>query len=109
MKTRIRTHTCGELRLAHAGKKVTLAGWVDRRRDHGGVVFIDLRDRYGKTQVLFDTTKPALAAVADLRPEFVVSVVGEVVARGPEWKNPKLATGEIEVVAESVEVLNPAA
>jgi aspartyl-tRNA synthetase len=110
MKTRIRTHTCGELRLADAGKTVTLAGWVDRRRDHGGVVFVDLRDRYGKTQVLLDAGNAALRAKIDeLRPEFVIAVTGEIVARGPEWKNPKLATGEIEVAARSLEILNRAA
>jgi aspartyl-tRNA synthetase len=110
--TRLRTHTCGELRLADAGTRVRIAGWVDRRRDHGGVVFIDLRDRYGKTQVLFGHAPmdaELRAKVDELRPEFVVAVEGKVVARGPEWKNPKIPTGEIEVLAESVEVLNRAA
>jgi aspartyl-tRNA synthetase len=112
MKTRIRTHTCGELRLAHAGREVTIAGWVDRRRDHGGLVFVDLRDRYGKTQVLFDreAAEPAMRAKIDeLRPEFVVSVTGEVVAREAAFKNPKLATGEIEVRCGALEILNRAA
>ncbi len=107
--TRKRTHTCGELRLAHAGSAVTLCGWVDRRRDHGQLVFVDLRDRYGKTQVAIDlSTLDAAArpAAEALRAEFVVRVEGEVKAREAGQRNAKLPTGEIEVVARSLAILN---
>jgi aspartyl-tRNA synthetase len=99
-----RTHTCGELRRDHAGSAVTLNGWVDTRRDHGGVVFIDVRDRYGLTQVVCDAEKTPV--VSDLRPEFVVSVHGHVRLRPSDAINPARTTGEIEVVAEHVEILN---
>ncbi|HVY62980.1 MAG TPA: aspartate--tRNA ligase, partial [Planctomycetota bacterium] len=109
LKTRKRSHTCGELRAAQAGQKVTLAGWVDRRREHGQLVFVDLRDRYGKTQVTIDLSTldaEQKAVVEHLRSEFVIQVQGEVSARAPEQKNPKLATGEIEVLARSIAILN---
>ncbi|MCB9915470.1 MAG: aspartate--tRNA ligase [Planctomycetes bacterium] len=98
-----RTHTCGELRTAHVGAQVRLNGWVDGRRDHGGVYFLDLRDRYGTTQVVIDEE---LTGEVKLGPEDVVGVWGEVVARGAENRNPALATGEIEVLAKRVEVLS---
>ncbi|HYE96480.1 MAG TPA: aspartate--tRNA ligase [Rubricoccaceae bacterium] len=103
-----RTHTCGDLRPAHVGQTVTLKGWVDTRRNLGGLVFADLRDRYGLTQVVFAeaTSAEAYATAAKLRGEDVVSVVGEV--RERESKNPDLPTGEIEVYVSSVEVLNVA-
>jgi aspartyl-tRNA synthetase len=99
-----RTHTCGELRPEHAGKAVTLNGWVDTRRDHGGVVFIDVRDRYGTTQVVCDSDETPL--VSELRPEFVVSVQGNVRLRPPDAVNPSRPTGGIEVVAAKLEILN---
>ncbi len=104
-----RTHTCGELRKADAGKTVTLNGWVHKWRDHGGLLFIDLRDRYGVTQVVF---KPDLLdektvnEASHLRAEFVISVEGEVNARPEGMANPDMATGEIEVVANKMTVLN---
>lgn len=103
-----RTHTCGALRPADAGKRVTLCGWVDSRRDHGSLVFIDLRDAFGLTQLVFDLEDSAKAGVdaADkLRGEDVIAVTGSVRIRvgGP---NPRLATGEVEVVVESLDVLN---
>lgn len=102
-----RTHTAGALRADDVGKEVRLAGWVNRRRDHGGLIFIDLRDRWGITQVTFDPERSELFARAEsLRPEWSVSVSG-VVARRPEGnENPDLATGEIEVVASDLRVLN---
>jgi aspartyl-tRNA synthetase len=101
-----RTHTCGELREAHIGQTVTLNGWVNTYRDQGSLVFIDLRDRYGITQVVFDTGHPdLLAAARELRSEFVVAVRGQVVHREGR-ENPKLATGTIEVKAEEMQVLN---
>lgn len=105
-----RTHTCGALRPEHVGQTVTLKGWVDTRRDLGGLVFIDLRDRYGMTQVVFSpqTAAEAHARAERLRSEDVVSVVGRVRRRDPEQVNPRLATGEVEVWAESLEVLAPA-
>jgi aspartyl-tRNA synthetase len=108
LKTLYRTHTCGELRASHAGKTVTLAGWVHRRRDQGGLVFLDLRDRYGFTQVRVseEENAAALAAAAKVRPEFVVQVEGEVRARPKEARNSKLATGDVEVSARSIKVLS---
>ncbi|NJK78725.1 MAG: aspartate--tRNA ligase [Chloroflexaceae bacterium] len=105
-----RTHTCGELRSEHAGQEVTLAGWVHSRRDHGSLIFLDLRDRYGLTQVVFDVAQvpEAHAIAAQVRSEFVIQVQGTVVLRAPEAINPELATGEIEVKAHTVTVLNPA-
>jgi aspartyl-tRNA synthetase len=103
-----RTHHCNELRAAHAGQEVALAGWVDSRRDHGGVIFIDLRDREGLTQVVFRPEEfPEVAASAHtLRSEDVVQVIGKVALRLEGTQNPKLGTGEIEVVASSLNILN---
>ena len=103
-----RTHTCGELRAGDIGKTVALNGWVQVRRDLGGVIFIDLRDRYGKTQVVFNPSRsPEAHAVAEtLRNEFVVAVRGIVEARPAGTLNPELPTGEIDVLVERVELLN---
>jgi aspartyl-tRNA synthetase len=105
-----RTHTCGELRADRVGTRVTLCGWVHRRRDHGGLVFIDLRDRYGVTQVVFHPEPdPALHARAhDLRAEYVVQVSGEVRSRPPETENRDLPTGQVEVVCSALTVANTA-
>ena len=103
-----KTHSCGELRAAHVGQTVTLSGWVHRQRDHGGVTFIDLRDRYGLVQVVGDPGNEDAKPIQDARTEWVLQVTG-VVRRRPEGaENPHLATGEIEVAASKVEVLNPA-
>ena len=106
----LKTHGCGELRPAHAGQTVTLAGWVHRRRDHGGLTFIDLRDRSGLIQVVFnpETNAEAHAQAQDLRGEWVVQIAGPVGPRPEGTENPKLATGEIEVSAASLTVLNQA-
>jgi len=103
-----RTHHCNELRASNTGQEVTLAGWVDSERDHGGVIFVDLRDREGITQVVFRPEEsPETAALAhSLRAEDVVKVVGSVALRVDGTQNPKLATGEIEVVAASLTILN---
>jgi aspartyl-tRNA synthetase len=105
-----KTHTCGELRGAHAGQTVTLAGWVHRRRDHGGVAFIDLRDRFGLTQVVInpDLPKATLELVSNVRSEWVLQVTGKVQYRPAGMQNPRMPTGEVEVCASSVVVLNPA-
>ena len=103
-----RTHTCAELSAADVGKTVRLSGWIHRRRDHGGVLFIDLRDHYGITQIVADEDNPVQGLLDSLRLESVITVTGEVVARAPEAINPKLATGEIEVVAREVEVQSQA-
>jgi aspartyl-tRNA synthetase len=105
-----KTHTCGELRASHAGQTVTLAGWVHRRRDHGGVVFVDLRDRYGLVQVVFNPSLPkeTLDEIANVRFEWVLQITGLVHKRPDGMDNPKMATGEIELVASAVTVLNPA-
>jgi aspartyl-tRNA synthetase len=104
----LRTHTCGELRAEDAGAAVTLTGWLNRRRDHGPLIFVDLRDRYGVTQVAVDaTTHPAAHAVlSGARAEYVLQIKGLVRARPAEARNPDLQTGDIEVVAEEAEVLN---
>jgi len=106
----LRTHTAGELRAADTGKNVTLAGWVDRRRDHGDVTFIDLRDRYGKTQIVANASEQskAHAALKDARSEWVLQVRGTVRPRPEGTRNPKLATGDVEVAADDVVVLNEA-
>ena len=103
-----RTHHCNELRATNVGQDVKLAGWVDSRRDHGGVIFIDLRDREGRTQIVFRPEEfPEVAASAHtLRSEDVVQITGKVVRRLEGTQNPKLATGEIEVVASSLNILN---
>ncbi|MFH1143370.1 MAG: aspartate--tRNA ligase [Candidatus Eisenbacteria bacterium] len=109
--TALRSHTCGELRAADLGCRVTLTGWVNRVRDHGGVFFLDLRDREGITQVVTrpgEASPELLAALGSLRPEFVVRIAGVVAARPEGMVNRDRATGEIEVVAERVETLAPA-
>ncbi|MBM4412817.1 MAG: aspartate--tRNA ligase [Chloroflexi bacterium] len=105
-----RTHTCGELRAHHDSQSVILAGWVHRRRDHGPLIFVDLRDRYGLTQVVFDAANDASvhAIASEARSEFVLQVTGNVRKRPAEAINPELGTGEIELVATAVSVLNPA-
>ena len=102
-----RTHTCGELTKADIGKEVVLFGWVDNRRDHGGAVFIDLRDREGVTQVVFEQdVRPEVHELAgQLRLEYCVGIRGKVVSRGGNV-NPKLPTGEIEVHATELEIFN---
>ena len=106
--TLLRTHTCGELTAANVGQIVTVCGWVDTYRDHGGGLFIDLRDRYGKTQVFFGPGggEEQLALARSLRSEFVIAVTGKVAHRPEGTVNPKLATGEIEVRAQSLVILN---
>ena len=103
-----RTHTAGELNATHIGRTVTLAGWVANRRDHGGLIFIDLRDRYGITQTVYDPTENQDAwKVADtFRSEFVVKLIGIVRARPDGQTNDKLSTGDIEVIITHAEVLS---
>jgi aspartyl-tRNA synthetase len=105
-----RTHTCGELRASDIGKSVTLTGWVDTRRDLGGVVFIDLRDRYGKTQVVFNPQNSSSVhdLAGALRSEYVISVTGTVEHRPGNSENPDLATGDIDVMATELTILNKA-
>jgi aspartyl-tRNA synthetase len=104
----LRTHEAGTLRAAHTGQTVTLTGWVAKRRDHGGVAFIDLRDASGVVQVVA-RDEVLTGAAHDLRSEYVVKVVGEVTAREDRNINPDLPTGEVEVVAGAIEVLNESA
>ena len=105
-----KTHNCGELGATNVDQKVTIAGWVHRRRDHGGVIFLDLRDRYGIVQVTVNpnASKETLEHVANVRMEWVLQVTGTVHRRPPGMENPKMVTGAIEIIAESVEVLNQA-
>jgi aspartyl-tRNA synthetase len=103
-----RTHTCGELRKEDVGKTVRVSGWVHRIRDHGGLLFIDLRDHYGITQAVADPKSPAFARAETLKPEWVVRIDGEVVARSQETINPNLPTGEVEVRIKSLDVLSEA-
>ncbi|MBE9043646.1 aspartate--tRNA ligase [Pleurocapsales cyanobacterium LEGE 10410] len=104
----MRTNYCGELRAEHIDQTVTIFGWVDRRRDHGGVIFIDLRDRTGTVQIVSDPqrTPQSYADAEPLRSEYVVKAVGQVSQRPPESLNDKLPTGQVEIYAESIEVLN---
>ncbi|MBF9044155.1 aspartate--tRNA ligase [Rhodobacterales bacterium HKCCE4037] len=102
-----RSHTCAALTAANVGDTVRLSGWVHRRRDHGGVIFIDLRDHFGITQVLCDPDSPVFAEVEKLRSEYCIRIDGVVKARDPELVNPKLPTGEIEVFIRDMEVLGP--
>jgi len=101
-----RTHTCGELRKENENQNVSLMGWVDRRRDHGGLIFIDLRDRYGTTQIQINPDSPAYEEAKSLRSEFVVAFKGRVRLRPEGMVNNKLLTGEIELMAEEMEILN---
>ena len=100
-----RSHTCAELTAANVGQTVRLSGWVNRVRDHGGILFIDLRDHYGITQVLCDPDSAAFADVEKVRSEWCIRIDGEVKARDPELVNAKLPTGEVEVFVRSIEVL----
>ena len=106
----MRTHTCGELTKNDIKKTVELCGWVHRRRDHGGIIFIDLRDRYGLTQVTFDpeVDKQAWQEADKLRSEWVIKTKGKVVARPKDMINPKLKTGEIEVEIDELKILSKA-
>ncbi|TKW67584.1 MAG: aspartate--tRNA ligase [Paracoccus denitrificans] len=103
-----RSHTCADLTAKNAGETIRLSGWVHRVRDHGGVLFVDLRDHYGMTQVLADSDSPAFAAMEKLRAETVIRVDGRVKLRDESLVNPKLPTGEIEVYTTEIEVLGPA-
>ncbi len=103
-----RTHTCGELRAGDVGRTVRLSGWVHRKRDHGGLLFIDLRDHYGLTQCVFHAGSPALAAAEAVRLESVITVTGAVVAREPSAINPKLPTGEVEIAVQALTVQSAA-
>src|SRR3954463_8397519 len=101
-----RTHTCGALRIGDAGVTARLAGWVHRKRDHGQLLFVDLRDHYGITQCVIDISSPLFAEVDGLRLESVVSFTGKIVERSPDTVNPNLATGEIELVIDAYELLS---
>ncbi|TMH37107.1 MAG: aspartate--tRNA ligase, partial [Betaproteobacteria bacterium] len=103
-----RTYYCGRIDRKHLGETVTVCGWVHRRRDHGGVIFIDLRDREGLIQVVCDPDRPVTFAVAEkLRNEFVISATGRVRPRPEGTVNPNLSSGEVEVLAHEIEILNP--
>ena len=104
----LKTVDCGDLREGDIDSKPTLAGWVSRRRDHGGIIFVDLRDRSGVVQVVFNPeTSPQAYAVADeLRPEWVLQVTGTVQTRPAGSENPAMATGTVEVMAEEASILN---
>jgi aspartyl-tRNA synthetase len=106
----LRTHRCGDIRAEHVGETLTLAGWVNRRRDHGGVTFIDLRDRSGLVQVVAnpETAPDAHTQVVDVRSEWVLQIEGTVRMRPEGMQNPELPTGEVEVEIQSIRILNPA-
>jgi aspartyl-tRNA synthetase len=103
-----RTHTCGELRASNVGDVVRLSGWIHRKRDHGQLLFIDLRDHYGLTQCVIDAESPVFAVCEQARLESVIMMTGRLVARAPETVNPNLATGDIELAVEEVQMLSAA-
>jgi aspartyl-tRNA synthetase len=103
-----RTHTCGALRLADSGRTARLSGWVHRKRDHGQLLFVDLRDHYGITQCVIDVSSPLFAVADALRLESVVTLTGQVAARSPDTVNPKLDTGEVELVIAEIETQSEA-
>src|SRR2546428_10982770 len=92
----LRTHTCGELRREHIGHRVRLSGWLHRKRDHGNLLFMDVRDHYGITQCVLDGSSPLFKTAEALRLDSVITVAGKVVPRAPGARNPRLATGEAE-------------
>jgi aspartyl-tRNA synthetase len=101
-----RSHTCADLNSSNVGENIRLSGWVHRVRDHGGILFIDLRDHYGMTQILADPDSPAFNVVETLRAEWVIRIDGNVMARDSNLINSKLPTGEIEVFIKNIEVLS---
>ena len=104
----MRTHYCGDLNKTHIGETVTLCGWAHRRRDHGGVIFIDLRDREGIAQIVIDPdTKETFSIAESIRNEFVLKVVCKVRARPEGTVNLNIPTGEVEMLASTIEILNP--
>ena len=105
----MRSHYCGHLNVSHLDQEVDLCGWVHHRRDHGGVIFIDLRDREGLVQAVFDPSEAESFAVAErVRGEYVLRIQGRVRRRPPGTENPNLATGAVEVLGQSIEILNHA-
>src|SRR5207344_3133073 len=107
-ENRYRTHTNDALRAEHVGRDVRLSGWVHRKRDHGQLLFVDLRDHYGITQCVIDVSSPLFRDVDGLRLEGVVSFTGRVVERSADTVNPNLATGEVELVIDAFELLSTA-
>ncbi len=105
----MRSHLCGQLRDSHIGEEVSLCGWVHRRRDHGGVIFLDVRDYTGIIQVVFDPDTALSFALADeVRNEYVLKITGRVRSRGEDALNPKMDTGMVEVLGEELQILNRA-
>ena len=106
-----RTHHCGDIRKTEVGQEVIVCGWVSRRRDHGGLIFVDLRDRSGYVQVVYDEAamnEGTFHKAESLRSEFVIGVRGKVRARSEETVNPKMETGDIEIVCTELRILNKA-
>lgn len=103
-----RSHTCGELRTNHANQAVIISGWIHRKRDHGNLLFLDIRDHYGLTQCVIDTDNTTFSIAESVRVESVVRVEGLVVNRTPETINPKMATGDIEIQVSKIEILSAA-
>src|SRR4029079_18077334 len=108
MSSVYRTHTCGALRAEHVGQDARLSGWVQRKRDHGNLLFIDLRDHYGVTQVVLDISSPVFKTAEALRSEAVITVTGKVVKRDAATVNRRLPTGEVELQAAAITVQSAA-
>jgi len=105
---RYRTHNCAALRSQDVGSTVKLSGWIHSKRDHGGLLFIDLRDHFGITQIVIPANSPLMNTAERLRVESVICITGKVVAREGETVNPKLPTGQIEIQAENLEIISEA-
>ena len=103
--SKYRTHTCGELKLSHKGEEVKLSGWINKKRDHGNLLFIDLRDNYGITQCVIDEKNSIFKKIEVLPLETVIKIVGKVIERSKETINQSIETGEIEILIEKFEIL----
>ena len=100
-----RTHNCGELNIDHINKDVYISGWINKKRDHGGVLFVDLRDEYGLTQCVVNSDNPKFKVIENIKLESVIKISGKVIKRSEDTVNKNLPTGEIEILSKKIEIL----